>query len=370
MEPDRTPLIALSGGIDSRLVAGGLARCGAPAVGMTHLDDHGSEAADASTAAQVAERLGMPWELVRMRPPTGEQLAVLLKLKFGANYLGMSRVLPFLDHAVACHGRAVTCFTGDQGDRVLGPITPLAPLADDVAVARYVLRREAIFSPEAVGAAIAIRPSDLFDALVARIRSYPERQPARKYVHFLFQERALRWAFEGEDRNRCWFWSVTPFFAPDVFETAMALPPSAKAFHRLRVAALAAIAPELVRIPDATTRGRLTSPVFRMQHTLRTMARRTMFRAFDGDTERRLIGLLRRVDGYDPRSPAVRLVREQLATGPAGTFFRPEGMERILGRARSIAREQFSVMFTVTSLVEALEGGGTALAHFADTLFV
>jgi asparagine synthase (glutamine-hydrolysing) len=370
VEPGRTTMVALSGGIDSRLVAGALARCDAHAIGMTHLDDHGSEASDAATAGAVAARLGMPWELVRMRPPTGGELATLLKLKFGANYLGMSRVLPFLDRAVARHGRSLTCFTGDQGDRVLGPIAPLAPLPDDAAVARYVLRREAILSPEAVGPAIGIRPSDVLDSLVARIRSYPERQPARKYVHFLFQERGLRWAFEGEDRNRCYFWSVTPFFAPDVFELAMCLPPVTKAFHRLRVGVLAAIAPELVRIPDATTRGRLTSPVFRLQHTVRTMARRTMLHALDGDTERRLFAFLRRVDGYDARSPAVRLVREQLATGPAGAFFRPEGMERILGGARSIAREQFSVMFTVTSLVDALEGNGAALAHFAGTTFI
>lgn len=370
VQPDRTTVVALSGGIDSRLVAGSLARCGVRAIGMTHLDHRGSETSDAAVARRVAARAGMAWELVRMPPPTGSDVAALLRLKSGANHLGMSRVLPFLDTVVARHGRRIVCFTGDQGDRVLGPITPLTPLADDHALATYLLRREAILPPAAVAAAVGIREADVVDDLAARLASYPERRTTLKYVHFLFCERALRWAFEGEDRNRCWFWSVTPFFAPDVFELAMAVRPSGKALHRLRIDVMAAVAPELVHIPDVTAGARLTSRAFRIRQGLRSMARRTIFRTFDGDTERRLLGLLRPVDGYDARSAVLRLVRQQLEAGPAGSYFQREATERILGRAGSIAREQFSVLFTVTSLIDAIEGNGATLAQFAGTAFV
>jgi asparagine synthase (glutamine-hydrolysing) len=282
----------------------------------------------------------------------------------------MSRVLPFLDTVVARHGRRIVCFTGDQGDRVLGPITPLTPLADDHALATYLLRREAILPPAAVAAAVGIREADIVDDLAACLATYPERRAMLKYVHFLFRERALRWAFEGEDRNRCWFWSVTPFFAPEVFELAMAVRPSGKALHRLRIDVMAALAPELVHIPDVTAGARLTSRAFRIRQGLRSMARRTIFRTFDGDTERRLLGLFRPVDGYGARSAVLRLVRQQLEAGPAGAYLQREATERILDHAGEIAREQFSVLFTVTSLIDAIEGNGATLAQFAGTAFV
>ena len=43
---------------------------------------------------------------------------------------------------------------------------------------------------------------------------------------------------------------------------------------------------------------------------------------------------------------------------------------RFTRRAAFVAREQFSVLFTVTSLIDALEGNGAALAQFAGTTFV
>src|SRR5262249_44265874 len=148
----------------------------------------------------------------------------LLALKSGANYLGMSRILPYLTAVRARHGTAVTYFTGDQGDRIMGDITPVATLRDERELAEYVLRKDAILPPEQVAAMTEVPHAALVDAVQARLAAYPERTLAARYVHFLFYERAVRWLFEGEDRNRCFFWHVTPFYAPRVFETAMRVP--------------------------------------------------------------------------------------------------------------------------------------------------
>src|SRR5262249_10305804 len=152
-----------------------------------------------------------PWELFRLPPPTGAEVGRLLDLKAGANYLGMSYVLPFLDAVRARRGSYLVFFTGDQGDKILGDVTPVTSLRADDALVEYILRKESVLPPEPVAHMTGMTTRALADRIRRRIESYPERTPAQRYVHFLFAERAVRWLFEGEDRNRCYFWHATPF---------------------------------------------------------------------------------------------------------------------------------------------------------------
>ena len=363
-----TPVVSLSGGLDSRTVLAALRRAGAAPTAVTHLDAHGWASRDAHVAREAARRLGVPWRLFPLSAPTGDDVARLLALKCGANYLGMSRVLPYLDGVRDALGSQLTFFTGDQGDRILGDVGPVRPLADDAAIVDYVLRKETILPPDAVAAATGVPVARLRDAVAARLATYPERSATQRWVHFLFAERAVKWLFEGEDRNRAWFWHVTPFYAPGVFELAMRVPDADKADHRLRYAVLAALAPEIHDLPNASIGDAPGTIGFVVRRRLERLGKAALLRLGGPELERVVRRVLKPPRGYAADSMVVRTVARQLLACPAiAEVLDPNGVRRLLAEAPACRGEQFSVVLTITSLIETMAGERGTLAGLATT---
>lgn len=364
---DACCVLSLSGGVDSRMVAGALRRAGVPFAAASHRGADATTREDARIAGLVAARLGIPWTVVPVGAPTGADLARLLRLKSGANYLGMGRILPYLDALLARFGPAATLFTGDQGDRILGDVSPVAPLADDDALACYIARKEGILPLATVSGLTGVHADDVLAGIHARLRTYPETAAEQRYVHFLFYERAVRWLFEGEDRNRCWFWHVTPFYAPAVFETAMRLPDRMKAGHRLRARVLARLAPEVAWLANPGTRGALDAPATRLRLRAEHAAKAILLHTVGSRGERLLKRLLRRPAGPGPDSAFVESLRRHQARPDA--VFRAPACERLLPDLRHYPREQISVLLTVAAVRERLTGGPQTLGGFAAVRF-
>ena len=91
----------------------------------------------------------------------------------------------------------------------------------------------------------------LVASLTEHLDSYPEQSFSRKYLPFMIRERAIRWLFEGEDRNRCEFWSCTPFYSLPFFTAAMACPEDMKRNHQLYRKFLMRLSPAAAGLPDA-----------------------------------------------------------------------------------------------------------------------
>ena len=64
-------------------------------------------------------------------------------------------------------------------------------------------------------------------------------------------ERGIKWLFEGEDRNRFFFWSVAPYYGQFVFNYAMNVSDNLKSGHKLYNNFLANLSPELLKIKNA-----------------------------------------------------------------------------------------------------------------------
>jgi asparagine synthase (glutamine-hydrolysing) len=360
-------LLGLSGGLDSRLVAGALRRAGVVPRAVTHGDLDGTAPGDVAGAARVAARLGLPWELHTVTPPTGADVEQLLALKAGANYLGMSRVLPYLTALRRRHGPDAVLFTGDLGDRLLGDRTPAARPRDVGELAEYLLRRETIIAPDVVTAITGRPRAALVDAVVARLESYPERSLAQKHVHFLFAERAYRWVYEGEDRNRAFVWSTTPFYAPAVFDTAVRVPDRDKRDDRLRTRVLALVAPEVADLANASTDAAPGAAAAVWRRRAVRLGTRLAFRTIPGDAERRLRQWLKPSHGYDGGSAVLRCIRAQLhAAGPVSDYLRTDAVERLLDDAAAYRPEQFSVVLTMTSLLDSVGGRRPILGAYHD----
>jgi len=348
------------------MVAGALTTAGVEARAVTHASLDGGASRDVAIAERVAAALGMPWDLLPVGAPTGAHIERLLALKAGANYLGMTPVVPVLEALRRRYGAGAVLFTGDLGDRLLGDRTPAAQPRDVRDLATYLLRREAILAPEVVEAVTGHPASALRDAVVARLESYPERSLAQKHVHFLFAERAYRWVYEGEDRNRCFLWHTTPFYAPAVFARASRVPTRLKRDERLRARVLALVAPEVADLPNASTGAPPDASSAAWGRRARRLAASIVYRTLGQDTERRL-----RRWFYGPPSGAtpselLDVIRAQLrGAGPIGAYLRAGAVEQLLDDAPAYPREQFSVVLTVTSLIDGL-GGRPVLRAYRD----
>jgi asparagine synthase (glutamine-hydrolysing) len=148
--------------------------------------------------------------------------------------------------------------------------------------------------------------TDFKEELLAVLRCYPEADAQHKYIHFMIYERAMRWLFEGENHNRCYFWSVTPFYALDFFRAAMSARNDLKRGHRLYAAFLTHLDAGLAAINDAK-RGRPvnSSGYIRRQDVIELLNRYTGIAA-------RLRRLRGAPVGYQSDHAVVRLI-ESLA---------------------------------------------------------
>ena len=259
-------VLSLSGGLDSRAVGGGYDAVDAPYTAATFEKSDGSNADDVRLAKRVAETLGVEWEHYEATG-TETHRAKLLEMKQGMNFLGMSFILDFFEQLRDRHGSLVYV-TGDGGDKALPDITPPRSFASRRGLAEYVVDAHGIFDREEAAAIAGIDAEALVGAVETRLASYPESSYVGKYVHFLVRERGINWLNHGEDRNRYYFWSVSPFYSPEFFEYAMNVPAAQKSGSKLQAAFLESLDPALCGVADAN----YGAPVTSLEHKAKQFA--------------------------------------------------------------------------------------------------
>ena len=291
-------VVSLSGGLDSRAVAAGLRREEIPFTAATFLNSPQTNAADVRVASRVAEALGVEWQLFHPRPPQGKDLVQLLDLKSGANNLRLSFILPFFHQLLEKFGPGITYFTGDGGGDALGVSRPYRRVGTPQALLDYVIERYQIWPLDEVAALTRLASQDIKAELAERLASYPETAPDRKYKHFFCLEVATKMYHEGEDRNRHFFWSVTPFYSFEFFHYALNCPDRDKQGYRLYREFLAQLHPAVGGIDYADWQAPLSSLKFSLLYQAKNLTRR---QTQPYPPVRRLLGL------YDRVGPALLL---------------------------------------------------------------
>ena len=300
-----TRVLSLSGGLDSRAVAAGLRREEIPFTAATFLNSQHSNTADVRVASRVAEALGVEWRLLHLHPPQGKDLVQLLDLKSGANNLCMSFILPFFRQLMEEFGPGMTYFTGDGGGDALGISCPYRLIGNPQALLDHVIERYQIWPLDEVAALTRLASQDIKAEIAAHLASYPETAPDRKYKHFFCLEVATKTYHEGEDRNRHFFWSVTPFYAFEFFHYALNCPDRDKQDYRLYREFLAQLHPAVDGIDYADWQAPLSSLKFSLLYQAKNLTRRrpNLIRRL-----RRLLGLY---DRADPASNILGCLRDQ-----------------------------------------------------------
>lgn len=341
---DGTRVVSLSGGLDSRAVASGLRREEIPFTAATFLNSPPTNAADVRVASLVAEALGVKWHLFHLRPPQGKDLVQLLDLKSGANNLRMSFILPFFHQLLEKFGPGMTYFTGDGGGDALGVSCPYRRVGTPQALVDYVIERYQIWPLDQVAALTRLAGQDIKAELAEHLASYPETAPDRKYKHFFCLEVATKMYHEGEDRNRHFFWSVTPFYSFEFFHYAMNCPDRDKEGYRLYREFLAQLHPAVAGIDYADWQAPLSSLKFSLLYQVKNLTRRRP------NLIRRLRRLLGRYDRVGPESNILGCLRDQsLACAPLNQYVDSRSLARVLARPQDYDKNQLWSLLTLTS---------------------
>ncbi|PGF17312.1 hypothetical protein CP556_15210 [Natrinema sp. CBA1119] len=254
-------VISLSGGLDSRSVLAGYHAEGIPTTAATMASDEFVPPSDVELARELAETFDIDWQRYDVGPPNGSDLDRIIKTKNGQIGLLTSFILDFFRQLREEYDAGLTYVTGDGGDKVLPDLTPATSIDDESALVDYVIAENCFLSLEEVAQITGLSVDAIRRSVRERLRLYPETDPASKYVHFLVYERGVNFLFEGEDRNRFFFWSTTPFYSIDFFRYAMNCPPEQKTRYNLYRSFLTELAPAAAAlthpdygVPVASTR--------------------------------------------------------------------------------------------------------------------
>jgi asparagine synthase (glutamine-hydrolysing) len=355
-------VVSLSGGLDSRSVAAGLHAERAPFVAVTFLKHGRSSSPDMTYAAQLAKLCGWDWEAYLLDPPCGKDFLQLLRIKSGLNYLGMSFILPFLQRIAAEYDGNVTYFTGDGGDKLLPPLTARRFTRLEK-LAKFVLHTNQRSSLKRVAALTQLPESEIMAELADHLATYPERDLRSQYTHFMIHERAMKWLFEGEDRNRSYFWTAAPFYSIRFFAYAMNCPDNQKERYLLYRRFLENLSMRTAEIVHADA----GLPPGSRWYGLWQAARMLLMDWLPWNLKMKLQGS----NSYGPSSPLVSCMRDQIRTCDALQLcFSSKALQEAVDNCSHYSREELENLFSMTSTIEDIDKRRSGLEDYRDHNFL
>jgi asparagine synthase (glutamine-hydrolysing) len=243
------PALSLSGGLDSRLIAGILAKNKLHIPLFTYQDEAGSALADIESVKEMIKILAIQDQhtFFKLGNSGKTELDVLLQCKQGLNYLGMAFLVPYLKHF---SDNKLQQITGDGGDKVLADLRPLVRLKNKDDFWKYLKRRHTSGSIVNILKLCSISENNYRNELEKILFNDDSSDFDDAYIRFLLLGRAQVWLFEGEDRNRCFGWSTSPFYSPDFALKALNLPMESKAFGKIFLEMFRQLGSGLEHIPN------------------------------------------------------------------------------------------------------------------------
>lgn len=357
-------LLSLSGGLDSRAVAIGLQEAGCDFTAVTFRHTSQPDSPDLNIARRLAEKLELQWQQVDLPAPPAGDVQKIFRLKDGLINSSQAYDVSYFAQLEGRFGRNFIHFSGDGGDKTLPDLQPRKRFTSLPELAVYILQRHQLMPLPLAGSLAGVTIDEFLDDLISLLRSYPEASLNHKYVHFMIYERAVHWLFEGEDRNRCNFWSCTPFYSPSYFSLAMSYPSELKKNHLLYREFLYRLSPQAAQVVDAGKGLALTDPAYGRKIALTSWAARYPRPA------RALQVLFNRPQGYHAEDTIVRILNEQLLPGGAvGERLDVDVLHRLAKRPGRLSRDSFQNLFALVAAVVERIGRPAAAWHPSDEIF-
>jgi asparagine synthase (glutamine-hydrolysing) len=216
----------------------------------TYKDASGTAEKDIEVAKLIAEAHQKDLALIALESPAKSDFQELFGFKKGHSMLDMAFMIPFLKNLSQRHeGSAV--FTGDGGDKVLPSLLPVSRFFSGPKLKTYALRANLKFSEVKAAKLFGLDTKSIQDSIDQLFDRYPEKTWEGKYLRFTMENRARNWLFEGEDRNRYFLPSFTPFYSLPLFNLLMSVGDKEKRDFVFFDKFLKSAAPKTARIKNA-----------------------------------------------------------------------------------------------------------------------
>jgi asparagine synthase (glutamine-hydrolysing) len=361
--PAGNTVISLSGGFDSRSIAACFYKTRLPFRSATFLDPGRKAAPDVAVARRLAGLFRADWKLLTLEAPPARDTFKLLRMKNGLNPLYLSFLLAFFDELIRSWGPDLIYMSGEIGDRILPDRRPSVNFESIADIVDYLLAQDPKFPLGTVSALTGIDPADILAELRDHISSYPEEGCIQKHVHFTTYERIFKWLTEGEDRNRCFFWSATPYSAFEFFDAAMRCPDEQKSYYGLYREFLLQLSPAAAAIEHAGTGEAVTSDRFQTVRKALTLLQG------DPDLRRRLQTVMGPPQGYDLDPMTIACLRGQLAHCDAiFEYLSGPVLRNVIDHYTHYTKESIDLLFTVTATIEERLTGKSVLEQCAPAI--
>jgi len=138
--------------------------------------------------------------------------------------------------------------TGDGGDKTLPYLFPLHSAKH---FEKLLIRNNQFSKAKVNESYFSFNIKTFEEEIMQYLQDIPEKRNELKYKHFLLFERGQNWLYEGEDRNRSYIWSTTPFYSPQFFKLAHSIPEKEKEKFKLFREFTRLIDPRLNEISNA-----------------------------------------------------------------------------------------------------------------------
>lgn len=240
-------VLSLSGGLDSRVIMGELIKNNHSLDFATFEYENTIIKNDVEVVRKLSKHYEKSPQYIELKEWAPELFDEIVSVKGGMNYVGMAFILDFLKKLGATHGLMLT---GDGGDKTLPGLFPLRSISKN-GLSKYILRSNALVSASSLHDFVTFETKDHEAELKQYLNSLEGMNPNMQYKAFQLFERAKNWLFEGEDRNRNYIWSTSPFYAPAFFKMAHSIPEDEKYNFNLFRNFIDLIDPELNKINNA-----------------------------------------------------------------------------------------------------------------------
>ena len=211
-------IVSLSGGFDSRATLAGLKKKGLRPTAVT------SQSAEEPGARAVARALDTDVYAIAQGPQKNEQsFAETVFLKDGLDcHPNLGQLYQNLQNLRTRFGGDIVYFTGIYGGEITRHSHPTNGFPTLESLTHYLLTANDSYkySAKKVAAIMQMAPQLIEQQLKDYLTSFPETSMKRKYIRFR-HEYDVRFAGEAEDRNRFYFWTISPYFAFPFFSYVM-----------------------------------------------------------------------------------------------------------------------------------------------------
>jgi asparagine synthase (glutamine-hydrolysing) len=355
-------VLALSGGLDSRIVMLAMREASMPFCTATRLGNGNSSARDVEVARQLAKLYQLDWRLFELQSPKFRDALKLLHMKNGLNYLAMSFILSFFERIREYYGHSMIYWTGDSGLVVRRELPDERLRTYDDLLDR-ILREHQIFDPNDIARLLQTDVKTLRAEIKNVLEAYPEQSLEQKYVHFVMYGRTMNWHYEGMDRNRCYFWLSAPLEFTTFFNYAMNCPDTQKTNYRLYRAILGQMSPESCRIAYAQYGLAPASFLFPIVLKMNSIVQK-----MSPSVRSRLKTLLRQNrEGVRANSLITECIKQQINNCPIlREYLSNKYTESLLQRSNA---SQKKVLLTVTSAIEDLTTSKSCLEDYQEEDF-